>query len=85
MKVEKSNIDKSWVKPKTCLKPQYSSEYSNLYVRLLVKNLNNVQRSSPDGRVEPQANGGRKILIQYIYIIGMTHDLRSFCNGRVWN
>jgi len=22
----------------------------------------NVQRSSPDGRVEPQANGGRKML-----------------------
>lgn len=41
-----------------------------------------VQRSALDEggeslNVEPQANGGRKILV----LKGMTYDLRTFCNG----
>lgn len=39
-----------------------------------------VQRSSLDEGVEPQANGGGKILVLN-YFLGMTHDLRTFCNG----
>ena len=44
-----------------------------------------VQRSALDEggeslNVEPQANGGRKILVLN-YFLGMTHDLRTFCNG----
>ena len=36
----------------------------------------NVQRSSLDEGVEPQAYGGRKILT-HILIYGMTYDLRT--------
>ena len=36
------------------------------------------QRLSPDGRVKPQANGGRKILV--LSKIGMTNSLVTSCN-----
>jgi hypothetical protein len=43
----------------------------------------NDQRSSPDGRVEPQAYGGRKILALACNDEGYTNDLLTFCNGSV--
>ena len=41
------------------------------------------QRLSPDGRVKPQANGGRKILV--LSKIGMTNSLVTSCNESALN
>ena len=38
-------------------------QYAGCKINLLIDKKIDVQRSSPDGRVEPQANGGRKIPI----------------------
>ena len=47
------------VRMNTWLNPKYSVTSPRIAANSLYKR--NVQRSSPDGRVEPQANGGRKI------------------------
>lgn len=43
------------------------------------KDMMQVQRLSPDGRVKPQAYGGRKILI--LHSAGMTNSLVTSRNG----
>ena len=43
----------------------------------LLLDMKNVQRSSLDEGVEPQAYGGRKMLVLTLYREGMTYDLRT--------